>query len=291
MTTKDPRSRGLGRGLSALMSDVLAQDQPSPPAATPLSLPIESLRTNPDQPRKVFDPAALAELAASIRAKGVVQPIIVRTDPGAPGLYQIVAGERRWRASQQAGLHEVPVIIRTYADIEVLEIALIENIQRSDLNPVDEGQAYRTLLDRFGHTQDQLAEALGKSRSHIANQMRLLQLPESVLDFVKDGRLTAGHARPLIGHPRAHELALHIVNGGLSVRAAENLARTGPPRTTAPKANNKDADTLQIEAELSAILKMRVTIDHRPNGQGGKMTIHYGGIEQLDNLLRALSGQ
>ncbi|GGL55231.1 ParB/RepB/Spo0J family partition protein [Wenxinia marina] len=288
--------RGLGRGLSALMSDVGPERTPEGaerPRRPDTRIPIEAIRPNPDQPRRSFNDEALDELASSIREKGVIQPIIVRRDPADEGRYQIVAGERRWRAAQRAQLHDMPVLVRDYSDTEVLEVAIIENIQRADLNPVDEAQGYRQLMDRFGHTQDQLASALGKSRSHIANQMRLLALPPEVLDHLTEGRLTAGHARALIGHPDAPALAAKIVKNRLSVRDAEKMARAAgtdaPPRPRASR-GEKDADTRQIEGELAAALGMGVSIDQDPGGEGGRLTLRYRTLEQLDDLLRALSG-
>jgi ParB family chromosome partitioning protein len=200
MSDKTGKNRGLGRGLSALMADVTPDRSGDAPRRPDRSLPVEALRPNPAQPRRSFDETELNELADSIREKGVIQPLIVRPDPSAEGRYEIVAGERRWRAAQRAQLHEVPVIIRDYTDTEVLEVAIIENIQRTDLNAIDEASAYRQLMERFGHTQDQLATVLGKSRSHVANQMRLLTLPEEVQGHVVQGRLTAGHS-PAVRSP------------------------------------------------------------------------------------------
>ncbi|SDE65134.1 ParB/RepB/Spo0J family partition protein [Limimaricola pyoseonensis] len=294
MAERQVRNRGLGRGLSALMADV-TQDQttPSGQARRPdMMVPVERIRPNPDQPRRHFDESALDELAASIREKGVIQPLIVRRDPKAEGYYEIVAGERRWRASQIARQHELPVIIRDYTDTEVLEVAIIENIQRADLNAVDEAAGYKQLMERFGHTQEQLASALGKSRSHIANLMRLLSLPDDVQEMLTAGELTAGHARTLVGHPEASSLARQIVIKGMSVRDAESLVRK-PGKAQSPRAarkSHKDADTLQLERELTATLQMQVSIDHDTQGQGGKITLRYRDLEQLDDLLRALSG-
>jgi ParB family chromosome partitioning protein len=291
--TDKPKSRGLGRGLSALMSDVTGDAPATAPRRPDLHIPVESLRPNPNQPRRTFGEAEMSELAASIREKGVIQPLIVRPDPTAQGRYEIVAGERRWRAAQRAQLHDVPVIVRTYTDTEVLEVAIIENIQRADLNPIDEASAYRQLMERFGHTQDQLATALGKSRSHVANQMRLLSLPDEVQRYVTEGHLTAGHARALIGHPRCAELARRAITDKLSVREVERLTRQPATATRQPKhpgAPTKDADTIQIERELSAALGMGVTIDHTPGEEGGKLTLRYRTLAQLDDLLRALSG-
>lgn len=294
-STKKPR--GLGRGLSALMADVTPEtaSEENPQARRPdLLTPVENVYPNPDQPRRAFDQDALDELAKSIAEKGVIQPLIVRKHPTKTNAYEIVAGERRWRASQIAKLHDVPVVVREYDDTEVLEIAIIENIQRADLNPVDEASGYRQLMERFGHTQDQLATVLGKSRSHIANHVRLLSLPERVMAYLTDGRLSAGHARALVGHEDAQKLADHIVSNGLSVRDTEKLAKRGLPtkvkRSAANATKAKDADTQMIESELSAALKMKVSIDHSAGGESGKLTVSYKSLEQLDDLLRALSG-
>lgn len=295
MTDKPPRHRGLGRGLSALMADV-ATDESSGREQVPRidhRLPVESLRANPDQPRRTFSKEALNELAASVREKGIIQPLIVRPAPDASGQYQIVAGERRWRAAQLAGLHDVPVIIRDYSDAEVLEVAIIENIQRSDLNAIDEGGAYRQLIERFGHTQDQLAQALGKSRSHIANLMRLLTLPVDVQGMVITGALTPGHARALIGHPEAGKLARQIIDDKLSVREAEELARREASRPRRPRHQRtaaKDPDTVQLEQELSATLKLGVSIEQDKDRETGKLVLRYHNLAQLDDLLRVLSG-
>lgn len=295
MTDKPNRSRGLGRGLSALMADVAAEtgsgtaDRPRRPD---LRLPVEALQPNPNQPRRSFDDEALNELASSIREKGVIQPLIVRPDPAHEGRYEIVAGERRWRAAQLAKLHDVPVIVRNYSDSEVLEVAIIENIQRAELNAIDEASSYRQLMDRFGHTQDQLATALSKSRSHIANLMRLLNLPQDVQGYVIDGYLTAGHARALVGHDNASDLARRIVQGKLSVREAERLARApaAKPKGAQRPEGAKDADTVQLEQELAATLHMGVSIDHKPGEEGGRLTLKYRSLAQLDDLLRVLSG-
>ncbi|MEL6684271.1 MAG: ParB/RepB/Spo0J family partition protein [Pseudomonadota bacterium] len=291
-TTK--KSRGLGRGLSALMSDVATEDAPqAAPKRPDLVVPIEQVQPNPDQPRRTFAEDALKELAASIAEKGIIQPLIVRQSPADMDIYEIVAGERRWRAAQMAKLHDVPVLLRDYDDTEVLEIAIIENIQRADLNPVDEAAGYKQLMDRFGHTQDKLASALGKSRSHIANLLRLLNLPEEVQNYLISGQLSAGHARALVGHDQAIARAREVIQRNLSVRETEKLAKKGPAikKRSVPGAPvPKDADTVQIENELSATLSMKVTIDHPAGSEGGKMVINYKSLEQLDDLLRALSG-
>lgn len=292
MAQKPNKSRGLGRGLSALMSDVGENPQNAPRRAE-THIPVESVHPNPDQPRRAFDEMALDDLANSIAEKGIIQPLIVRAHPLQAGSYEIVAGERRWRAAQRAKLHEVPVIIRSFDDTEVLEVAIIENIQRADLNPVDEAAGYRQLMDKFGHTQEQLSTALGKSRSHIANLLRLLNLPTDVQTFLTNGDLSAGHARALVGHPNASILAQEIIRKGLSVRDAERLAKKDPTdatKTAPARKASKDADTLQIEGELSATLGMKVTIDHAFNGEGGKLTLNYRDLDQLDDLLRALAG-
>ncbi len=293
MAEKPLLKRGLGRGLSALMADLgtdLAKEPPPAPRSPDRMMPVEALRPNPDQPRRTFDPAALDDLAASLKSKGVIQPLIVRPDPKESGAWQIVAGERRWRAAQKAGLAEVPVIVRDYGDAELLEIAIIENIQRDDLNPIDEGAAYRSLIERFGHTQEQVAGALGKSRSHVANQMRLLGLPAEVQQMIADRTISAGHARPLIGHPRALDLARRIAERGLSARDAERLAKAPAAEKARPSKAEKDADTRAIEGELSAALKMAVRIDHGAAADGGRVTITYKTLDQLDDLLRRLSG-
>lgn len=296
MTDKKPQRKGLGRGLSALMSDVNLDDSTKPNETRPKVeniLPVEKIRPNPDQPRRTFAEDALEELAASIREKGVIQPLIVRPDPRNEGMFEIVAGERRWRAAQRAQLHEVPVLIRTLDDTEVLEIAIIENIQRADLNPVEEAIGYRQLMDRFGHTQEKLAEALSKSRSYIANLLRLLSLPDDVLQLLREGQISTGHARALITTDNPSELAKIVVSKGLSVRETERLVKQGatPQKTkvaSAPK-GSKDADTIALEGDLSASLKMPVTVDHHQGKETGKITISYKSLDQLDELCRILS--
>ncbi|MCZ0961399.1 ParB/RepB/Spo0J family partition protein [Paracoccus benzoatiresistens] len=288
--------RGLGRGLSALMADL---DLDGPAEAKPVKdrtlIPIEQITANPDQPRRSFDAASLQELADSLRQRGVLQPLIVRRHPQDEGLYQIVAGERRWRAAQMAQLHELPVIIRDLSDTEVLEVAIIENIQRADLNAIEEAASYRQLMDRFGHTQERLAEALNKSRSHIANLLRLLSLPDQVQDYLKDGKLTAGHARALITADNPAALARRVIDNGLSVRETEDLVRkqtkTAKDGETAKfsRGSEKDADTRALEADLAAQLKMAVTISHTASGSG-TITIGYRDLEQLDRLCQVLGG-
>jgi ParB family chromosome partitioning protein len=255
-------------------------------------LPVDKLEPNPQQPRLDFRQDELESLADSIRQKGVIQPLIVRRKPGRDA-YEIVAGERRWRAAQLAQLHEVPVIVRDLSDSEVLEIAIIENIQRADLNAIEEALGFRQLMTRFGHTQEKLAEALSKSRSHVANLLRLLTLPTDVQDLVRDGKLSAGHARALIGSPRASELASEIVAKALSVRDVERLMKARESvKSSAPKAARgpqKDADTRALEGDLSANLKMPVRIEHSSGGESGELVIRYESLDDLDKLCRILS--
>ncbi|SFL03985.1 ParB/RepB/Spo0J family partition protein [Shimia haliotis] len=289
------KTRGLGRGLSALMADVTEDNtrQKTQEAARrpDMVVPIERIVPNPDQPRRDFTPDQLEELASSIKEKGVIQPLIVRKK-GA-NQFEIVAGERRWRASQMAQLHELPIVVREYDDTEVLEIAIIENIQRADLNPVEEAMGYRQLMEKFGHTQEKLSEALGKSRSHIANLMRLLNLPDDVLGYLKSGDLSAGHARALITSDDASELAKKVIKGGLSVRQTEQLAKkTGSlveqNKKSRPK-THKDADTVALEGDISANLGMKVSVDHVSGGESGKITVTYQTLDELDELCRILT--
>lgn len=291
--TKPDKKRGLGRGLSALMSDVSLETSRGSEAARTATetLPIEWIQPNPDQPRKQFSSEDMDELVASVREKGIIQPLIVRLI--SENTYQIVAGERRWRAAQVANLHEIPVVVRSFTDTEVLEIAIIENIQRADLNAIEEAAGYKQLMSRFGHTQEKLAEALGKSRSYIANLLRLLQLPESVQSFVQDGRLSAGHARALITADDPEGLAKKIIDQGLSVRATEALTKKankpGQSTKTSAKTSDKDADTRALEGDLSAALGMKVTLNHAPGGESGQMTIRYASLDDLDDLCQKLS--
>ncbi|QFS84723.1 Chromosome-partitioning protein ParB [Roseivivax sp. THAF40] len=291
--------RGLGRGLSALMADV--EPQPQADAETSVAaradrvVPIDQIVPNPDQPRRRFSEEQLDELTESIRAKGIIQPIIVREKPDAPNQFEIVAGERRWRAAQRAQLHEIPVLVREFSDTEVLEVAIIENIQRADLNAIEEAAGFRQLMFKFGHTQEKLAEALGKSRSHIANLMRLLNLPEDVQTYVSEGRLSAGHARALITASDPSALAKTVIARNLSVRETEKLAKgeanrveNRKPRSDG-KAIEKDADTRALENDLSAALGMKISIDHKPGAEGGRLTISYDTLDQLDALCGILS--
>ena len=295
MSDKKTERRVLGRGLSALMGEIgldAGIGQPSAQGAATegqLETPIEYLRANPKQPRTVFDDKALDELASSIREKGILQPLIVRPVTDSNARYEIVAGERRWRAAQMAGLATVPVLVRDFDDREVLEIAIIENVQREGLSPIEEANGYVQLIEQFGHTQEKVAAALGKSRSHIANVIRLLSLPKDVQSMVSSGRLSAGHARALITAADPVALAVRVVGEGLSVRETEDLARriAHAPRQTRPR-GNKDADTRALEEDLSANLGMTVVIDHRAGGEGA-VTIRYKSIDQLDQLCQLLS--
>lgn len=290
------RNTGLGRGLSALMADVTAPEPPAGETRAPrkpdMLVPIEKISPNPDQPRRQFSRDRLEDLAASIREKGIIQPLILRRSPRDAEGYEIVAGERRWRAAQIAQLHDVPALIRDYDDTEALEVAIIENIQRADLNAIEEAAGYRDLMERFGHTQEKLAEALGKSRSHIANQIRLLTLPEEVQEMLREGALSAGHARALITAEDPAALARRVVAKGLSVRDVEKLAKVRRGESEPKPAQSqpeKDADTRALEADLSAALGMKVSIDHKPGGQAGRITVRYGDLDGLDEICRRLS--
>lgn len=290
---KKSERRGLGRGLSALMADVnIDQNMQDTVVRSETFVPVEKIVPNPDQPRRDFQPEALQDLADSLRQKGVIQPLIVRKIANSDR-FEIVAGERRWRAAQIAQLHELPVIVREFSDGEVLEIAIIENIQREELNAIEEAFAYRQLMQRFGHTQEKIAEALSRSRSHIANLLRLLSLPDDVQDMVKTAKLSAGHARALITSENASQLANQIIARGLSVRETEEMVRKSNENPSKKKPvrrdDGKDADTRALEADLSANLKMGVRIDHGASGEGGKVTISYRSLDDLDLLCRALS--
>ena len=287
MDEKKAERRGLGRGLSALMADVDVAHGGVERARGDRVVPVERVEPNPDQPRRDFTDAAMQDLARSVAEKGIIQPLIVRVNPRDPEGFEIVAGERRWRAAQMAQLHEVPVLVRELNDTEVLELAIIENIQRADLNPVEEAMGYRQLMDRFGHTQEKLAEALGKSRSHIANLLRLLQLPEEVLQHLRKGALSAGHARALITTDDPAGLARQVIAKGLSVRQTEQLAKaesTPKPQKKPKSGSGPDADTLELQQQLSANLRMAVRIDHPEGGQSGRLILNYNTLEELDAL-------
>ncbi len=283
------RSR-LGRGLASLMGDVGVETQASERGArSQRKVPIEFIRANPRNPRKLFSDAELSELADSIRERGVIQPIVVRAR-GADH-YEIIAGERRWRASQRAGLHEIPVVVLDVSDAEALELAIIENVQRSDLNPLEEASGYLSLSNEYSHSQEDIAKIVGKSRSHIANTLRLLHLPEKVKAYINSGKLTAGHARMLVGQPNAEELADQIVDQGLNVRQVEAMARdSGRVKAREGKRAGqfgKDANTEVLERRLADTLGLTVTIDHRANG-GGTLHVKYRTLEQLDDVVARL---
>ena len=297
MNQRKNERRGLGRGLSALMADIgvdarvndpVVEGQPQRSALQ--TLPIDAIQANPEQPRRAFDERALEELSRSIQEKGIVQPLVVRPLAGQHGKFEIVAGERRWRAAQLARLGEVPVLIRTFSDQEVLEVAIIENIQREGLNAIEEATGYKQLIERFGHTQEKVADALGKSRSHIANLLRLLTLPQDVQNMVIAGTISAGHARALVTAPDPVALALKVAGEGLSVRETEDLARRvgHQPSHKRGDTRQKDADTKVLEDDLSANLGMSVVIDHRAGGEG-QVIIRYKTLDQLDQLCQLLS--
>jgi ParB family chromosome partitioning protein len=284
----EEKRKGLGRGLAALLGE---DTEPAVAAHVPpkgvRTLPIEHLKPGRFQPRRRMDDAPIQELAKSIAAKGILQPILARKAQDGLDSYEIIAGERRWRAAQLAGLHEVPVVVKDLSDAEALEVALIENLQRQDLTPLEEADGYKRLMDEFAHTQEKLAETVGKSRSHVANMMRLLGLPDAVKDMLQSGELTAGHARALLTAPDPIHLAREIARRGLSVREAERLAGAVARKTAGRKAAAKDADTRALERDLAAKLGLKVEIRHRGT-QGGTLTVHYTMLEQLDDVIERL---
>ena len=281
------QKKRLGRGLAALIGDDATEEGIVQDVRSLRHMPIELLHASPNNPRKHFADADLDDLARSIREKGLLQPLVVRNR--GDGEYEIVAGERRWRAAQRAGVHEIPVLIRDLSDGEALEIALIENIQRSDLNPLEEARAYNLLLDQFNYTQQQLAESVGKSRSHISNTLRLLNLPESVRQQIESGKLTAGHARTLVATEAPSEMAEQIIQLGLSVREAETLTRDAGARSRRAKPQ-KDADTKAIEKAVSEAIGLKVEIQHR-GAAGGAVTISYKSLEQLEEICKRLQSK
>ena len=282
--TAEERPRGLGRGLSALIGEESVPTRGEAAARAAHKLPIAFLRPNKLQPRKRFASEELNDLADSVREQGVLQPILVRPVQGAANAYEIVAGERRWRAAQMAQLHEVPVVIREMNDSESLEIAIIENVQREDLNAIEEAAAYYELMERFKFTQERVAKEVGKSRSHIANTLRLLTLPESVRALVRDGSLTAGHARTLIGLPDPEKRAQEIIVGMLNVRQAEQRSTKRTARAVHPK----DAETKDFEARISNALGLKVQVFDKGK-KGGEVRIEYKTLEQLDEIFKRLS--
>ncbi len=283
--------RRLGRGLAALIGDDTSEEAVVADARTLRHMPIEFLVRNPRNPRRKFAETDLIDLTNSVREKGLLQPIVVRPIDEAANQYEIVAGERRWRAAQKAGIHEVPVIIRSFSDGEALEIALIENIQRADLDPIEEGEGYKQLLDHFSYTQQQLADSIGKSRSHIANTLRLLNLPDKIKQYLTNGALTAGHARALIATDTPELIADKIVKLGLSVRDAEDMARK-PANDSVAKSSrrlpDKDADTAALEKTLAETLGLNVSILHK-GSKGGELRINYKTLEQLDDICKRLN--
>ncbi len=287
----DEGRTNLGRGLSSLLGDDADAGAETGSLKGFKSVPIEFLRAGRYQPRHKVDDDQLGNLAQSIREQGILQPILVRRHPDEDEAFEIIAGERRWRAAQLAELHQVPVVIKELSDKESLEIALVENLQRQDLSALEEAEGYRRLMDEFSYAQEGLAQAVGKSRSHVANMMRLLGLPDPVKELLQNGELTAGHARALLKSDRAVALAQKIVARGLNVRQTEALVqakskKSGPSKTTAPKIA-KDADTVVLERDLAALLGLKVEIKF--GHDGGTLTLHYGSLEQLDDILHRLS--
>src|SRR5215469_16425092 len=281
------RSR-LGRGLAALIGDMAAETSVDRPRGQ-RRLPTAALRPNPRNPRRAFPNAELDELVASLRERGIIQPIVARPVQGATDVYEIIAGERRWRAAQRAGLHEVPVVIIEVNDAEALQLAIIENVQRADLNPLEEAEGYRALIEEFGNSQDEIAKIVGKSRSHVANTLRLLKLPETIKSYIHAGKLFAGHARMLIGQPDAERLAEEIVAHGLNVRQVENLAREaaergGKSRGARGVRGGKNANLIALEKRISDALGLAVTVKEAK--RGGVLSIRYRNLDQLDDVLR-----
>ncbi|MGB9384467.1 MAG: ParB/RepB/Spo0J family partition protein [Pseudolabrys sp.] len=281
----------LGRGLAALMGDVGEETSLADAGRKPRRAPIENLRPNPRNPRRLFTEVELDELSHSIRERGIIQPIVVRALQGE--IFEIIAGERRWRAAQRAGLHDVPIAIIEANDAQSLEFAIIENVQRADLNPIEEASGYLALMDDFNRTQDEVAQIVGKSRPHVANTIRLLKLSEPVKQLVRSGKISAGHARLLLGQPNAEGIAQEIIDKGLSVRQLEADMRKegatearGAGRETKGSEATKDPDTRALEKRLSDALGLEVGVDHR--GEGGTLRIKYRNLEQLDAVLRKL---
>ncbi len=280
----------LGRGLSALLGDDVAADYSElDRIRTSKEVPVDQLHPSPFQPRQLWNQEALESLADSIADKGILQPILVRRDPSGNGTFEIIAGERRWRAAQIAQLHEVPVIIKDLSDVDSLEIAIIENIQREDLSPIEEAEGYKRLINEYDYTQDQLAKQLGKSRSHIANTMRLLGLPENVQDLVNHGELSSGAARAILMSDNPTGLARKVIIEGLSVREIEKIVSKKPSiRASSASQSTKDQDTRALEGDLSAAIGMPVTISHKQSGTG-QISISYSHLDQLDDICRRLT--
>lgn len=284
--TGDTRKRGLGRGLDALLGESVTSS--SGRRGTD-ALPVDLVTPGRLQPRRLFDDDEMAALVRSVRENGILQPILVRPDPTEAGRYEIIAGERRWRAAQEAGLHEIPAIVRQFSDPQALEVALVENLQRQDLTPLEEADGYRRLMEEFRHTQEELARAVGKSRSHVANTMRLLTLPDGVKEMLAKGGISAGHARAMINAADPEDLARQVLRRGLTVRQTEKLAQSGKPAAARhrPPPTPKDPDTISLEREMSTILGLVVVINDR--GGGGELIIRYSSLEQLDDVIGRLN--
>ena len=290
MAEESTRSR-LGRGLASLIGDMGAESSaesnaaPSERVRSQRRVPIEFLRPNPRNPRREFPAAQLDELASSIKQRGMIQPLAVRPVRGASDAYEIIAGERRWQAAQRAGLHDVPVVVLEVSDAEALELAIVENVQREDLHPLEEAAGYQSLIDEFKYHQDEIAKVVGKSRSHVANTLRLLKLPEFVKSTIRSGQVSAGHARALIGHPEPERVARQIIERGLNVRQVEALVRNQEKVRGRHRAH-KEADTVAMEKRVSDALGLAVTVDHR--GNGGAVHIKYRNLDQLRDVVRRL---
>lgn len=290
--TDESGRRRLGRGLAALIGDASSEFEVVERVRGVRKVAIDLITANPKNPRRLFKEEDLDELAGSIRQHGMIQPVVVRPSPQNPAGFELIAGERRWRAAQKAGLHEIPVIIQDLTDREALEIAIIENVQRQDLNPLEEAMGYEQLIQEFEYTQNDLASVIGKSRSHVANTLRLLKLPEPVKQYLNEGALTAGHARALIAAPDPAALAKRIVEEGLTVRSAETMAQQtiSEPHGRAKAAKpDKDADTKALEKRLSDVLGLAVEIAHKPSG-AGEVRLRYKSLDQLDEIIRRLEG-
>ena len=284
MNTNIPK-KGLGRGLSSLMGDTNINSTDNVAKSSEVTISIAALKPSPSQPRRLFDKNSINELAESIKSKGLVQPILVRPSKTDENSYEIIAGERRWRAAQIAQLHEIPAVIKNLDDVEALEIAIIENIQRSDLSPIEEAAGYKRLIDNHGHTQEVLSEIVGKSRSHIANILRLLTLPQSIQDMISEGKISSGHARAIMNSAFPQQLAEKIINENLSVREAESLAKS--KKNTVQKIKLKDPDTIDLEEKISEKLGLNVSINHRGK-KGGYIKIEYKSLDQLELVTQKL---
>ncbi len=300
MNSATPKPSPLGRGLSALFGDADASYQPAarigePAAASKAGgmqrMSVAWLKSGVFQPRRHFNDEALGELADSIRERGILEPLLVRPLPGERDSYEIIAGERRWRAAQIAGLHEVPVMVRELTDREAMEFGIIENVQREDLSPIEEGEGYKRLIEEFGHTQDALGKIVGKSRPHITNMLRLLSLPEGVRDLIASGKLTTGHARALVPTKNPLALAQEVVKKGLNVRQTETLAKRAQDNPEIHKrrgADEENADVLALEKELERVIGLKIKIATK--GKAGTLTLHYTSLDQLDDIIKKLRG-